>query len=335
MVRNRFKHIDKGCLSDPEGVNVFRINPKTGKVYTCRGTGTNERDNLDLSRILSATHIGLHRAERLIHTFFEGSNDRKRIRRRGEDDHGTVITEKIAAINSRARDLGIWGEELPCGDVTMPSCNPSHPMEDMGFSYRNKDSAEVSNPTTAPAQLNAEDVNETAEVEMASFLAGVGFGKEEDNDVAVEVDLTEDNSGQADRVTNGLVTFEESIDQAIHSDEANRKTIEAEIARLLPSSAGRETSVKTFERLAQDATWIPFRRRDSTVQCTEIDAEESRLFQEFMTSGLCDPNATPGARRGFHKLRRAGLECRSSSSFQAVDSGYIGQQQTSHQLQKH
>ena len=61
IIKEQFKHIDKGCLSDPDPskVNLFRYNPKSKVVYVARGTNTNERDNLDLAtKILTATHIG-------------------------------------------------------------------------------------------------------------------------------------------------------------------------------------------------------------------------------------------------------------------------------------
>jgi hypothetical protein len=74
VVRNQLLHVDKGCLSDPPAdlVNIFQRNPSTDITYVARGTNTNERDNLDLGRkILTATHIGIQRAERLITCFFE------------------------------------------------------------------------------------------------------------------------------------------------------------------------------------------------------------------------------------------------------------------------
>jgi hypothetical protein len=60
-IRKQFRHIDKGCLSDPpvDIVNIFRYNAKKDICYVARGTNTNERDNFDLgNRILTATHIG-------------------------------------------------------------------------------------------------------------------------------------------------------------------------------------------------------------------------------------------------------------------------------------
>jgi hypothetical protein len=59
-IRKQLLHVTKGCLSDPptDLVNIFRYNPKKDVVYVARGTNTNERDNLDLASLLSATHIG-------------------------------------------------------------------------------------------------------------------------------------------------------------------------------------------------------------------------------------------------------------------------------------
>jgi hypothetical protein len=117
------RHIDGGCLSDPDNFNLFRYNPRTGRVYVAWGTNTNERDNLDLAhRILTATHIGLHCAERLMYCYFEQSNDRKRVRRLGEDDYGTHAIESLAFINSCCKSLGFL-EESPYAKITMPTVN--------------------------------------------------------------------------------------------------------------------------------------------------------------------------------------------------------------------
>jgi hypothetical protein len=71
VTRKQMRHVDKGCLSDPptELGNIFRYNEKKKCCYVARGTNTNERDNLDLaSKVLTATHIGIHRADRLLCT---------------------------------------------------------------------------------------------------------------------------------------------------------------------------------------------------------------------------------------------------------------------------
>jgi len=93
VIRRQMKHVDDGCLSDPPNVSLFKMDPRTGTIHPSRGTNANERDNLDLAtKTLTATVIGLHRAERLIHTHFEKSNHQKRIRRCGDEDQGTCHT---------------------------------------------------------------------------------------------------------------------------------------------------------------------------------------------------------------------------------------------------
>ena len=137
VVREQMKHVDCGCLSDPPTtlVNIWRKNPVTGAVFVARGTNTNERDNLDLAyKILVATHIGIHRAERMITTFFEEKNHRKGIVRLGEVDHGTYQTEKLLALNNYARTVGYPIERLPYCSVTAPTDCIDH-KEDMGFSF--------------------------------------------------------------------------------------------------------------------------------------------------------------------------------------------------------
>ena len=122
-IRNQMKHVDKGCLSDPpkDLVNIFRYNPKSKRCYVARGTNTNERDNLDLGHnILTATHIGIHRADRLMCSFFERKNQDKSVTRLGEVDNGTYDTEKLLILNSFARSVG-YDKELPFPKVTAPT----------------------------------------------------------------------------------------------------------------------------------------------------------------------------------------------------------------------
>jgi hypothetical protein len=71
-------HIKKGCLSDVPGVVLHRMNPKTGKIYCCRGTPSNKNNNLYLDE-LTGKHVGVGRAHMLISTYLEISNDQKPI----------------------------------------------------------------------------------------------------------------------------------------------------------------------------------------------------------------------------------------------------------------
>lgn len=79
VIRRQMIHVDKGCLSDPSDIAMIRIG-SDGNRYTVRSTSTNERDNLDLcTKILTATHIRIHQAERLLYSHYEQSNNCKAI----------------------------------------------------------------------------------------------------------------------------------------------------------------------------------------------------------------------------------------------------------------
>jgi hypothetical protein len=113
-IRKQMRHVTLGCLSDPDPslVNIFWFNPIKQVTYVARGTNTDEPDNLDLaSLIMSATHIGVNRAERLMWLFFEQKNQRKAILRLGDEDHGTVELEKLLLLHSHALSLGY--DKLP------------------------------------------------------------------------------------------------------------------------------------------------------------------------------------------------------------------------------
>jgi hypothetical protein len=191
-IRKQMRHVNLGCLSDPDPsvVNIFRHNPVKKVTFVARGTNTNERDNLDLaSLILSATHIGINRAERLMWSFFEFKNQRKCILRLGEEDHGTVDLEKLLMLNSYAKSLGF--EKLPYESIKAPVV-PSQVVEEyMGFCSTGIEVQDVSNPTdtrnTAQfetvvddevAIAEADNEEDVGDVEFEEFLADI-YGIEE------------------------------------------------------------------------------------------------------------------------------------------------------------
>jgi len=96
VMLNQMSHVKKGCSSDPPAsvFLIFRENPKTGKTFTARSTGTCEVDNRHLNRLLDAPSAGLMRADRLIHNCHERSNDNKMVNRLGLDPSGTSGTEQ-------------------------------------------------------------------------------------------------------------------------------------------------------------------------------------------------------------------------------------------------
>jgi hypothetical protein len=103
-------------LSDVPGINLYRLNPETQKLYCCRGTSSNETDNFFINCI-TGTSVGIGRCDRLLSTFFEVTNERKRCYRMGEskrnDTFFTHRTERLGMINSFTRSSGWTDDDLP------------------------------------------------------------------------------------------------------------------------------------------------------------------------------------------------------------------------------
>lgn len=302
VIRRQMKHVDDGCLSDPPDVSLFKMNPRTGMIFTARGTNTNERDNLDLAtKILTATVIGLHRAERLIYTYFEGSNHRKRIRRCGDEDDGTHHTEKLALINTFAKSLGY--NNIPYPNLALPSIENTF-REHIGFSYRTT-GEDVSNPTTNQhARYNGVDPDDAInDDDLASLLMDIDFGLEveEDVEVSVEEDL---EPLEVEPDTLRQLNFAEVADKTWASDLTHGELINQTVSRLLPPTAGRETTLESFKRLTLESPWIPFRTINSTKPKTRLDEEEEDLFANFLATGKCSAHVSPGAAKGFNHLEK-------------------------------
>ena len=60
----------------------------------------NSRNKMDMNKLLTASCIGIHRAERLLYAFFEESNGRKGYLRLGQTNHGTHHTEILINMKS-------------------------------------------------------------------------------------------------------------------------------------------------------------------------------------------------------------------------------------------
>jgi len=83
VCRKQLATITDGFLSDPVGVDLYRQNPTTLDLFCSRGTNSNENDNFHLRKLTDAS-LGVGEADRVISTYFELANDRKRHRRLGE-----------------------------------------------------------------------------------------------------------------------------------------------------------------------------------------------------------------------------------------------------------
>ena len=81
--RKQLATVSDGFLSDPVGVELYSQNPSTGQLFCYRGTNSNENDNFHLRKLTDAS-LGVAEADRVISTYFELANDRKRLKRLGE-----------------------------------------------------------------------------------------------------------------------------------------------------------------------------------------------------------------------------------------------------------
>jgi hypothetical protein len=287
-IRNQFKHIDRGCLSDPPTniVNLFRHNTATDTCYVARGTNTNERDNWDLgNRILSATHIGIHRAERLTCCFFESRNAQKCITRLGEEDYGTCHTEHLLMVNGAAKSLGIPNDKLPFPKVSAPTSRNSDIAEFMGFSYCTPCMDDVSNPTDPNQDVTFVEVDDEAidsDEEPTNEAALDDLQEAFGEDFDVEVLLTEtgyvEPAPEEQREINDELHRIEQDATADINDSINGELIQQELQKLLPTSSCRESTLDAFTRLTEKNPWFPIRSPDAATVANDTDKAEAAFF---------------------------------------------------------
>jgi hypothetical protein len=315
--RKQFKHIDKGCLSDPPSnlVNIFRWNACKDVCYVARGTNTNERDNFDLgNKILTATHIGIHRADRLMCCFFEHRNHQKSITRLGQEDYGTHQTEQLLMLNGAAMSAGYSKDNLPFPSVSAPTTRTGDIKEFIGFCYALPSSIHnVSNPTESRFNNDStfdgeeDDVSEGGNEEIddgdaAELSLAETFG----DDFDVEVLLTETGylqpTEESAREINRELQLLERHDIADANDRLNMDKIQNELWKLLPINSSPESTLNAFKRLTEKHPWFPLRAPDSTSPKTDVDKEEEALFAS-MKGNYCR-YADPDAVNGFKAFER-------------------------------
>ena len=110
--------------------------------------------------------------------------------------------------------------------------------------------------------------------------------------------------GQTRGVTVGSKVKKVNGEPVASPDLANKRLIDIELAKLLPPTRNKETTMQAFKRLCNEQAWTPFRAGDSDVPATETDKEEAALFDEIMATNKYSATATPGAANGFHSLER-------------------------------
>jgi hypothetical protein len=304
IVQQQFRHIDRGCLSDPPTtvVRIHRQNPVTGAVFVARGTNTNERDNLDLSLLLSATHVGIARGDRIMWTFFDERNNRKGVIRLGEEDIGTNHTETLLSLNSFAKTIGVSDEDLPYKSLSAPSVDPTK-TEFMGFQYGMSNAIDnVCNPTQPNQRMyddNIVDDDEHEELEPQESVVDQSLMEGDSDDIDVEVIVDPGQfplpTAEDEADAQGVIDLVEREAAVIDADMANREYIQAELTKLMPD-IGKETTLQTFKRLTNDAAWFPFRLPTSTTPETEIDKEEALVFEQLLNDGQYQRHAKQGTK---------------------------------------
>jgi hypothetical protein len=268
VINTQIGHIKDDCLSDPPGVVLHRQNPKTKKIYCCRGTPSCENDNLYIDG-LTGKSVGIGCADRLLSTYFEISNDRKKRNRSGEETNDCLFshrTERFGMVNSLHLSAGLPENELP-----FSCCQPALPDDmnaaDIGFDKG------VSLP-------NGNSVGEViAEEETAIELNG-NFVEEEDGDDDNENSDDDDFVEETNEIT-GMLDLD-AIDQKLDW--------------LVPEIRRKESTMDAFKRLTLQRPWIPF--HSGTGPRSLVDDEELQLFESM--KGNYTRKTSPRNRGGYY-----------------------------------
>lgn len=264
---NQMEHVKAGCLSDPpsEVIKIHRVNPTTGKAFTACGTGGNEASWRYINRLLDTPSIGITRAEQVIHNYFEGDNDRKRVSRLGEQPEESSRTEQLQALHGLASKCGFTGDKIP-----VPQACPTDIAdfeEFIGLDYQ------------LPRNFNVDDVREEAIddddddlMEISDFLQDVDF------DAPVNNENLEDKDVFALNSTVDLSIFE-------------------------PAIFNNESTCASFCRLTAQQPWVPFKDPKLVSSFTAIDNAEMALFDEMEEN--YDRRGVLSSARGYKTFAKA------------------------------
>jgi len=279
LIERQLHHIDHGCLSDPKNVDIHITNPKTNVHYIARGTSLNETDNKYLNLVLGAM-VGIDRADRLLGTFFEVSNDKRMVRRMGSCDYGTHKTEVLALLNSLAKGAGYGDEELPFPELSAPTRLPNHFNEALGLNFNYDCFDNVSNPTDLGNENEVYSPEEIDEQALHLFLGNINFDTLDESDNESE-DENEPATEEEEPLLGDIVPIPVDFDPNAEDDHPEQPSIDREVEhvhQMVLDTLSPETSLQSFARMTNHEPWIPFRSLNSSVAATDLEREEYSLF---------------------------------------------------------
>ena len=263
---NQMEHVKRGCLSDPSDktVPLFRFNPRTKKTYTSRGTGTNEIDNRYLNRLIPTPSVGLTRADRLLHDYYERSNDRKFVNRLGREPTITTRSEQLGMLKSLAQE---------CGFSDFPEKNPQYPNdidgldEHIGFEYH------------LPEEESNVDEDDREEGEEEAI------DESDDSDEEDMIDLLQDPGILDDAPADNKTTNQMDLDEInLEPNDVFAFGSTVDVSLFMPTVIENERTYDTFVRKTQNTHWIPFAHpKDSAIHTTR-DKAEYELFDDMRKS---------------------------------------------------
>jgi len=259
----QMEHVKKGCLSDPDAsvVKIHRYNPKTKKTYSARSTGSNEVDNRCVLNSMETPTISITKADIKFNNYYEGSNDRKRVNRLGEDPQ-LHRSEQIQMLHGMAQQCGYSDSDVPYGHKSYPK-ELMGLDERIGFDYHLPEGFSNEKETSEDS-----NVEEQGHEEMRSFLAAIDF---------LEADLHLDASQFA--------RSEGDSDDDCDSDyipidvfAMDDKTADVDVSIYLPLIADHESTYQTYLARTQEAPWVPLAHPKDAANFTDLDKAEHELF---------------------------------------------------------
>ena len=302
LLNQQMLHIDSGCLSDPENLQLHRQNAKTKVMYTARGTSSVENGNLYLDA-LTGKAIGIARADRLLGTFFEIDNDRKRINRLGEwagYDIFTHRTERLAMLNSLAKSAGYNDAELPYPDLNLPPLLKNVIAKaEMGFDLTPVTFGSAPDVLTRMQKEAADGAPINPATNQAAALGTVAEDTDEE-EAEEQTNETDDPNKEEEPSEEDieLASFLEEVDNLREDDDGE---LDVTVARLLPEIQQRETTMEAFKRLTSQQPWIPFHAGAGPK--TKIDMEEEALFEQMKERHR--RHVAPSAPKGYLEFETA------------------------------